>query len=77
MEYLEQRLRRGQKITSDKWISGRKETAMLVRGSAPETNWEFEPRPKRDFDQQAKEAHRRAMKIRTGHFYSAAGTVAG
>ena len=64
-------------VTPDTTPVGRKETAMLVRGSAPETDWEFEPRPKRDFDQQAKEAHRRAMKIRNGHFYSAAGTVAG
>ena len=56
---------------------GRKETAMLVKGSASEADWELEPRPKRDLDQRAKKAHRHAMKIRTGHFYNTKGTVTG
>ena len=64
-------------ITPDTKPVGRKETAMLVKGSASEADWELEPRPKRDLDQRAKKAHRHAMKIRTGHFYNTKGTVTG
>ena len=64
-------------ITPDTKPVGRKETAMLVKGSASEADWELEPRPKRDLDQRAKMAHRHAMKIRTGHFYNTKRTVTG
>ena len=49
---------------------------MLARGYASEKDWELEPRPLMDRDNNARLAHERAMKIRGGHFYNTAGAVA-
>lgn len=49
---------------------------MLARGYASERDWELEPRPVVDRDNNAQLAHARAMKIRGGHFYNTAGAAA-
>ena len=63
-------------VTPDTIATGRHETAMLARGYASEKDWELEPRPLMDRDNNARLAHERAMKIRGGHFYNTAGAAA-
>ena len=63
-------------VTPDTIAAGRHETAMLARGYASEKDWELEPRPLMDRDNNARLAHERAMKIRGGHFYNTAGAAA-
>lgn len=56
-------------VTPDSLAEGRRETAMLVRGSDTTGRWTLEPRPKADQDAAARAAHAEAMAIRSGNFY--------
>jgi non-heme Fe2+,alpha-ketoglutarate-dependent halogenase len=60
-------------VSADTMPRGRRETGMLVRGRARNDGWELEPRPKADLDAAARAAHKKAMEIRGGYFFSDAG----
>ena len=60
-------------VSADTMPCGRRETGMLVRGRARNDGWELEPRPKADLDAAARTAHKKAMEIRGGYFFSDAG----
>ena len=60
-------------VSADTMPRGRRETGMLVRGQTRNDGWELEPRPKADLDDAARAAHKRAMEIRGGYFFSDAG----
>ena len=60
-------------VSADTMPRGRRDTGMLVRGRAINDGWELEPRPKTDLDAGARAAHKRAMAIRSGYFFSEAG----
>ena len=60
-------------VSADTMPCGRRETGMLVRGRARNDGWELEPRPKADLDAAARAAHKKAMEIRGGYFFSDAG----
>ena len=60
-------------VSADTMPRGRRDTGMLVRGRALNDGWELEPRPKSDLDADARAAHKRAMAIRSGYFFSEAG----
>jgi non-heme Fe2+,alpha-ketoglutarate-dependent halogenase len=60
-------------VSADTMPRGRRETGMLVRGQTRNDGWELEPRPKADLDDAARAAHKKAMEIRGGYFFSDAG----
>lgn len=60
-------------VSADTMPRGRRETGMLVRGQVRNDGWDLEPRPKADLDGAARAAHKRAMEIRGGYFFSDAG----
>ena len=46
---------------------------MLVRGRVLSDGWVLEPRPNQDLDAAACAAHKRAMAVRGGYYFSDAG----